>query len=78
MAEEKWYASGRGIFRRDAGFQMATMVATVNWLEDTNRIDDLLNMGEEYKRIHGAAMRHPVDSTGNCSACGGAPHDGAC
>jgi hypothetical protein len=48
--EPKWYASGRGIFRRDAGFQMGTMVATANWQEDTARFVELLNLGEEAKR----------------------------
>jgi hypothetical protein len=44
----KWYASGRGIFCRDAGFQLATMPLTVNWQEDTTRIVELLNKGAMY------------------------------
>ena len=43
----EWYASGRGIFCRDAGFQLATMPLTVNWQEDTARIVDLLNKGAQ-------------------------------
>jgi hypothetical protein len=46
--QPKWYASGRGIFRRDTGFQLMTMPATVNWQEDTARFVETLNRGEEY------------------------------
>ena len=40
------------------------LVALVNWL--------LLRL----QRFRGE--RHPTDSKGNCSQCGGKPHDGAC
>lgn len=52
----KWFASGRGIFCRDAGFQLATMPLTVNWQEDTARIVDLLNKGAAYAALHEEAV----------------------
>ena len=49
--EPIWYSSGRGIFKREAGFQLATMPVTVNWQEDAAMFVDLLNKGEEYQRM---------------------------
>jgi hypothetical protein len=54
MAEDKWFNSGRGIFCRDAGFQLATMPIVPNWQEDAARIVDLLNKGERYDALHQA------------------------
>jgi hypothetical protein len=45
-AREKWYSSGRGIFKQDAGSQVACATATVNWQEDTAMMVRLLNAGE--------------------------------
>jgi len=45
-AREKWYSSGRGIFKQDAAFQVACASATVNWQEDTAMMVRLLNAGE--------------------------------
>jgi hypothetical protein len=45
-AREKWYLSGRGIFKQDAGSQVACAAATVNWQEDTAMMVRLLNAGE--------------------------------
>jgi hypothetical protein len=51
MAEDKWYASGRDIFHRDAGFQLGAMVASVNWQEETSRFVRLLNAGESLDAV---------------------------
>ena len=47
----KWFASGLGIFCRDAGFKLATAPMSVSWQEDTRRIVDTLNAGEEVQRM---------------------------
>lgn len=54
-SEEKWYSSGRGIFKRDAGFQIATMPIVPNWQEDTAMVVSLLNKGEKLDALARAA-----------------------
>ena len=51
MSEPKWFSSGRGIFKREAGFQLATVSVSVKWQEDTAMIVDLLNKGEVYDAL---------------------------
>lgn len=73
--EEKWYASGRGIFCREAGFQMATSPVSVKWLEDTRLLVALLNAGQ-------ACLDWSRD-TGDCHICSydrgaGKPHEDHC
>ena len=73
--EEKWYASGRGIFCRDAGCQLASMPVSVKWHEDTERIVALLNAGQE--------CLDWAHDTGDCHICSydrqaGKPHEYDC
>jgi len=50
---EKWFASGRGIFRGDGAFQVACAALTVNWQEDTEMLVRLLNAGERVESAVG-------------------------
>lgn len=48
---EKWYSSGRGIFSRTGGLQIACMPIMVNWQEDTALIVRLLNAGGDCEQL---------------------------
>jgi hypothetical protein len=46
IPDRPWYASGRGVFNRGAGFQTACVQMSVNWQDDTEMVIDRLNRGE--------------------------------
>lgn len=41
-----WFASGRGIFKTEADFQIASVSVSPKWLEDTAMVVALLNAGQ--------------------------------